>query len=161
LSDSPLRLVLDTNVLLAGLSSKSSASQKIVDALQVRKAIPLLSTLVIAEYRAVLLHPVITSRFPHLTPRRVELAIHRLRYIGDEYRKVSARFTLERDPRDAMFVELAIVGSATHLITMDGDLLSLPHARTDAGKRFRQRLPHITVTTPQMFIERNEWSGLS
>jgi predicted nucleic acid-binding protein len=36
-----------------------------------------------------------------------------------------------------MFVELAIAGEATHLITMDADLLSLPTARTGEGKRFR------------------------
>jgi putative PIN family toxin of toxin-antitoxin system len=150
-----LRLVLDTNVLLAGLVSKSSASQKVVDSLHSRKAIPLLSPPVLAEYRAVLLHPAITAKFANLTLRRAELALHRLRYVGDEYRTIRVNFELERDPRDAMFVELAIAGEATHLVTMDPDLLTLPAARTDAGKRFRQRLPQITVQTPQRFIE--EW----
>jgi putative PIN family toxin of toxin-antitoxin system len=149
----PLRLVLDTNVLLAGLVSKSSASQKVVDSLQSRKAIPLLSSPVLAEYRAILLHPAISEKFTHLSARRVELALHRLRYVGDVYPKVRVRFELERDPKDAMFVELAIAGAATHLITMDGDLLSLPTARTDAGKRFRNRLPRLVVQTPQAFIE--------
>ena len=146
--------MLDTNVLLAGLVSKSSASQKVVDSLAARKAIVLLSTPVLAEYRAVLLHPATLERFENLTRRRIEQALHRLRYIGDEYRVVRASFEFPRDPCDAMFVELAIAGKATHLITMDGDLLSLPTARTDAGKRFRQRLPRLTVQTPQAFIER-------
>ena len=148
-----LRLVLDTNVLLAGLVSKSSASQKVVDSLQARKAIPLLSPPVLAEYRAVLLHPAIAARFANLTSRRVDLALQRLRYIGDEYRTMRVRFEFERDPRDAIFIELAIAGKATHLITMDPDLLSLPTARTDAGKRFRQRLGRLTVQTPQSFIQ--------
>jgi predicted nucleic acid-binding protein len=76
-----------------------------------------------------------------------------LRYIGDEYRTIRVRFEFQRDPRDAIFIELAIAGEATHLITMDPDLLSLPTARTDAGKRFRQRLGGLTVQTPQTFIE--------
>src|SRR5262249_11838655 len=150
----PFRLVLDTNVLLAGLVSKASASQKVVDSLQARKAIPLVSPPVLAEYRAVLLHPAIIARFAHLTPRRVELALHRLRYVGDECRTGRVKFELDRDPRDAMFIELAIAGEATHLITMDLDLLSLPTARTDAGKRFRQRLGRLVVQTPQSFIEK-------
>jgi putative PIN family toxin of toxin-antitoxin system len=149
-----LRLVLDTNVLLAGLVSKSSASQKVVDSLQARKAIPLLSPPVLAEYRAVLLHPPIAARFANLTPKRVELALHRLRYVGDEYRNIRVKFELERDPRDAMFVELAIAGEATHLVTMDPDLLSLSTARNESGKRFRQRLPQLTVQTPLSFIEK-------
>jgi putative PIN family toxin of toxin-antitoxin system len=147
------RLVLDTNVLLAGLVSKSSASQKVVDSLQARKVIPLISPPVLAEYRAILRHPAIVAKFAHLTPRRVELALRRLRYVGDEYRTPRVKFKLERDPRDAMFVELAIAGAATHLVTMDPDLLSLRSARTDAGRRFRQRLPRLIVQTPQSFIE--------
>jgi putative PIN family toxin of toxin-antitoxin system len=152
----PLRLVLDTNVLLARLVSKSSASQKVVDSLQSRKAIPLISPPVMAEYREILQHPAIAAKFPALTPRRIELALHRLRYLGDEYRTPRVRFELQRDPRDAMFVELAIVGDATHIVTMDPDLLTLPTARTDAGKRFRQRLSQVTVQTPQAFIE--QWA---
>jgi uncharacterized protein len=150
-----LRLVLDTNVLLAGMVSKSSASQKVIDALQSRRAIPLLSLPVLSEYREILLHPMIVRKFANLTPRRVELALHRLRYVGDVYRQIHASFELARDPRDAMFVELAITGGATHLITMDADLLSLPYARTDAGKRFRQRLPQLNVLRPQVFLEQN------
>jgi putative PIN family toxin of toxin-antitoxin system len=148
-----LRLVLDTNVLLAGLVSKSSASQKVVDSLQSRKAVPLLSTEVMAEYRAILLHPAIRKKFSNLTVRRVELALHRLRYVGDVYPSIRTRFEFKRDPKDAMFVELAIVGDATHLVTMDADLLSLPAARTDAGKNFRRRLPHLVVQNPQSFME--------
>lgn len=113
----------------------------------------------LAGYRAVLLHPTITNRFANLTRRRVELALHRLRYVADEYRIARLRFELDRDPRDAMFVELAIAGEATHLVTTDADLLTLPTARTDAGKRFRQRLPNLSVQTPQHFIEEWEKTG--
>lgn len=152
-----LRLVLDTNVLLAGLVSKSSASQKVVDSLAARKVIPLDSPHVLEEYRKVLLDPIIIDRFPNLTPRQVESVLHRLKYIGDEYRTTRIRFEFPRDPDDARFIELAIAGRATHLLTMDNDLLSLPTSRTDAGKRFRQRLPNLEVHTPQAFIE--HWSA--
>jgi predicted nucleic acid-binding protein len=61
LADTLLRLVLDTNVLVAGLAFKSSASQKVVDALKLRKAIPFLSPPVIAEYKAIGLKPVLPN----------------------------------------------------------------------------------------------------
>ena len=150
----PLRLVLDTNVLLAGLvSGESSASRKVVDALEARKAVPLLSSTVLAEYRAVLLHPAIAARFQNLTPERVGLILYRLRYIADEYNAIRARFEFPRDPRDAPFVELAIAGSATHIVTLDPDLLSLPTYRTDAGRRFRQRLPKVSVLRPGALLD--------
>ena len=106
------------------------------------------------ENRAVLLRPQVLDRFENLTPRRIVLSLHRLRYVADEYRAVPAKFDFPRDPRAAMFIELAIAGSATHIITLDADLLSLPGGHTDAAKRFRQRLPNIEVLRPAAFIER-------
>jgi len=109
-----------------------------------------------SEYRAVLLHPDILSRFSELTPKRVISALHRLRYVADEVDSSSVRFELPRDPNDAMFVELAIAGSATHIVTLDADLLTLPNSRADAGKRFRQRLRKTTIVRPGEFIAQNE-----
>jgi putative PIN family toxin of toxin-antitoxin system len=154
----PLRLVLATNVLLAGLVSKSSASQKVVDSLASRKTIPLVSPPVLAEYRAVLLHPEIAKRFGNLTARRVELALHRLRYVGDEFDTTRVRFELARDPRDAMFVELAIVGQATHLITMDGDLLSLPTNPHRCGKTLPTTPPAAHRANPAI-LHRTAWTN--
>lgn len=149
---SALRLVLDTNVLLAGLASESSASQKVVDALQKRKAIPLLSPQVLAEYRAVLTHPAIVERFPRLTPKRVAVALARLSYMGDEYPDIRTKFSLPRDPRDEKFVELAIAGNATHLVTLDDDLLSLRDTPSDAAKQLRQRLPNLQIVRPATLL---------
>lgn len=150
-----LRLVLDTNVLFAGMVSESSASQRVVDALSARRAILLLSPPVLAEYRSVLMHPASLDRFTHLTPQRIAAALHRLRYVADEYPVIRVRFAFPRDPRDAMFIELAMAGTATHLVTLDNDLLSLPTSRTDAGKRFRQRLPALVILPPSEFLQRH------
>ena len=95
-----------------------------------------------SEYRAVLLNPAILARFSNLTPRRVAFALHRLRYVADEYRTIRVNFEFPRDPRDAMFIELAIAGSATHIVTLDPDLLSLPTAppippASDSASSFR------------------------
>jgi predicted nucleic acid-binding protein len=81
----------------------------------------------------------------------VETAIARLRFRGDYLRRVTERFHYPRDPLDAKFIELAIAGRATHLITHDADLLDLPHGRDDAAKRFRQRLPNLEVIDSMEF----------
>ena len=142
--------------MLAGLVSANSASQRVVDALMDRKAVPLVSAPVLAEYQAVLLHPAITARFPDLTPRRVAMALHRFRYVADEIAMGRVRFEFPRDPQDAMFVELAIAGGATHIVTLDPDLLSLPNGRTDASRRFRQRLRGVAVARPGPFLDELE-----
>ncbi len=155
MADAAPRVVLDTNVLLAGLVSESSLSQKVVDALQDRRLIPLLSLSVIAEYRAVLFSPAIRNRFESLTTARVELALQRLRYIGETVSTVGVRFEFRRDPRDAKFIELAIAGAATYIITLDADLLSLPGGRTIDSRQYRQRCRRTEILSPREFGNRN------
>jgi len=149
-----LRLVLDTNVLLRGLLNPRSAAGRVVDACDRRAVLLVLSAPVLAEYWAVLSDPSIVERYAELTHEKVELALRRLRYVGDVFRIVRTRFEYPRDPKDAKFVELAITGRATHIVSGDGDLLSLPAGKDDASKRFRQRLPRVEVLTPSEFLER-------
>ena len=119
-----------------------------------RLVIPLLSKPVLDEYRVVLLDEEISRRLPDITPDLVEITIHRLRFIGDYVRSPRKHFQYERDPQDAKFIELAIALDATHIVSADKDLLSLPISRTDAGERFRQRLPNVEVLEAADFMRK-------
>jgi putative PIN family toxin of toxin-antitoxin system len=151
-----LRVILDTNTLLRGLVADDSAAGRVVSAAESRGFVPLLSKPIIAEYQIVLGDPELLERFPSLSTRRVELAIRRLRFVGDVVQTTKIRFDYPRDPRDGKFIELAIAGRATHLLSYDKDLLSLMASHTDAGKRFRQRLPHLQVMRAAEFLRRHE-----
>lgn len=148
-----IRLVLDTNVILRGLLNLRSAAGAVIQAVERRSVVLLLSKPVLAEYRAVLTDPVVVGRFPELTPQRVEVALRRFRYLGDYLRSVKTRFALPRDPRDEMFIELAIAGGATHIISADDDLLALASGRGESAKRLRQRLPGVRVLDPARFLD--------
>lgn len=89
---SSLRLVVDTNVVLRGLLNSHSSSGRVLEAIENRRVILLLSTPVLAEYRGVLTDPVVMERFPELTQERVEIALRRFRYISERLRLVRARF---------------------------------------------------------------------
>jgi uncharacterized protein len=145
------RVVLDTNVLLRGMLNARSAAGRVVDACDSREFLLLLSRSLLAEYRTVLTHPEIASRHPELTSERVELVLRRLRYVGDILR-CHSHFEFARDPKDEKLIELAIEGRATHIVTADNDLLSLPSGRSDASRRFRQRLHGVQVLTPTDFL---------
>ena len=60
----PLRIVLDTNVVLRGLVNSGSPSGRVLEAVDARHVLLLLSKPVLAEYRGVLNDPVLTERFP-------------------------------------------------------------------------------------------------
>ena len=149
-----LRLVLDTNILLRGLINAGSASGRVLDACDRRRVLMLLSRPLLAEYRAVLRYPAIVERYPELTTPKVEIVLRRLQYIGEVLRAVKVRFDYPRDPKDSKVIELAIAGRATHIVSADNDLLSLPQGRGDAARRFRQRLPATEVLGPDDFLDR-------
>jgi putative PIN family toxin of toxin-antitoxin system len=148
-----LRLVVDTNVLLRGLLNQNSTAGKVVRACDDRRAVILLSKRLHSEYRAVLTDPAVTIRYPELTTERVEIALRRLRYVADDLGAVRVRFEYPRDPKDAMLVELAIAGRATHILSADKDVLSLANGHDEAAKRFRQRAPRVSVLDPVAFVK--------
>lgn len=154
MASSLARVVIDTNTLLRGIVSDASAAGKVRRAAETRQVIPLMSKAVLDEYRAVLSRPIIRNRFPAITVQRIEYVIQRMKFVGDYIRKPHVHFDFPRDPLDEKFIELAIGMDATHLITSDNDLLSLPRGRDDASKRFRQRLPDIEVIDARGFVLR-------
>ena len=147
---SPVRLVLDTNVLLRAMVNRANRSRDVVTACETRRAIALTSKPILDEYRRVLGH--LQERDESITHFAIQAQLRKLRYLGEYLPQIGASFHFPRDPRDAMFIELAIAGSATPIVTLDPDLLSQPTARTDAGKRFRQRLRDIAVVRPEELI---------
>jgi putative PIN family toxin of toxin-antitoxin system len=125
-----------------------------VDACDRRLVVILLSRAVLAEYRAVLTDPAIIERYPELTSPKIEIVLRRIQYVGDVLRAVKVRFDYPRDPKDSKLIELAIAGHATHMVSSDNDLLSLPTGRSEAARRFRQRLPDVKVLRPGDFLRR-------
>lgn len=156
----PFRLVLDTNALLSGLANPNSASGRVLAHCESRRMLLLLSRPIQAEYRRVLGSAEMLRRNPQITSEAIELVLRRLRYVGEYLAHVRASFRFERDRDDEPFIELAIDGSASHLVTSDNDLLSLPTGHDDAARRFRQRLPRIRVLRPAALLRELEASGL-
>ena len=112
-----MRVVLDTNVIIAGLRSRNGASYLLLDLVDRRELQLILNAPLIEEYEEVIRRP---------THRRV----HGLSD-GDIFRflrgLISAaeivetpphrRIILIRDPDDAVVVEAAIEGKADYLVT--------------------------------------------
>jgi putative PIN family toxin of toxin-antitoxin system len=93
----------------------------------------LMSRPIQADYRRVLGSPEILRRNPQITQESIELVLRRLRYVGQYCGHVTTRFRFERDRDDEPFIELAIEGAASHLVTTDDDLLDLMQGHDDAA----------------------------
>ena len=150
----PHRVVLDTNVMVRGLINGQCPSGRIVYACENRRLIPILSKTVMAEYARILSSPELHERYPKLEPRRIQTAIERMKYVGDVVKRV-ARFEFPRDPKDAPFLALCIAGGASHLVTMDHDMLDLVSGHDDAAKRLRRRMPGLQIVDPETFVSQH------
>ena len=136
------RVVLDTNVLVRNLKSRSStSSSRIVVAMWLRtNRLPLIvSPELIEEY------PEAFERVVGLSPPR--LASWRQRFEQDSRCtrvELGRRFTGSRDADDNVFLSAAYAGRAEYLITHDRDLLEL-------SESFRRTLP-FEILTPAEFL---------
>lgn len=113
-----MRIVLDTNVIVAGLLNAHGAPGSVVNSVLDGRVSVLVDDRILFEYRDVLRRP----KF-HFGPQYVASILDFLEHAGE---KVTASPTSAdvADPDDVAFYEVAIAGDADYLVT--GNLLHFP-----------------------------------
>ena len=132
---SELRVVLDTNAVVSAALFSPSRPRQVIAYVTARGTI-LISFAVLDELEAVMRRP----RFD-----RYASAEERINFLDDlieraEPVEITHRITACRDPKDDKFLELAVSGNASHIISGDRDLLALHPFR------------HIPILTPAAFL---------
>ena len=132
---SDLRAVLDTNAVVSAALFSLSRPRQAVAYVTARGTI-LISFAVLDELEAVMRRP----RFD-----RYASAEERINFLDDlieraEPVEITHRITACRDPKDDKFLELAVSGNASHIISGDRDLLALHPFRG------------ISILTPAAFL---------
>ena len=85
----------------------------------------LVSDACIEELREVLTRPSLQRKFPSLSISAVQDFLDRIHACSVYSVNIANVFVLERDPKDAKYVDLAIAAKAYFLVTRDKDLLDL------------------------------------
>lgn len=120
-----MRVVLDTNVVVSALRYSGTTTGAIRRAWKSGAIIPLASKATIAELIRVLAYP----KFLLTAVEQHDLLADYLPWCETVAMPPSPpAVPMCRDPHDAAFLELAIVGVADVLVTVDGDLLALDGA---------------------------------
>lgn len=131
-----LRAVLDTNVLISAALFPNSLPGEVLNVV-ISSGSLLVSTATALELRSVLLRPRL-SRYL-LAEEATEFLASVLRY--SEPIEVVESIEVCRDPRDDKFLELAVSGDATHIVSGDQDVLELHPFRG------------IPVLSPRLFLD--------
>ena len=138
-----MRCVFDTNVLVSALLIHESKPRHALD-LALRKGAVLLSFPALAELYEVLNRKQFRRYVGEEGIRSFLAALTRETHWVD----VNTQITACRDPKDNKFLELAVSGKATHIVTGDADLLTLNPFRG------------IKILSPHRFLELSSPPGL-
>jgi hypothetical protein len=115
-----IRTVFDTSVAVSAILLPRSMPRQAFDLASAVGRV-LLSEATLAELDEVLRRPKFDKYVSE--PKRLEFLLSLVELA--EVVRVSQRFAVCRDPKDDKFLELAVAGRATHVISGDADLLTL------------------------------------
>lgn len=115
-----MRVVLDTNILVAGLMSLTSPPAQILNAVRTGQVVAVMSAVTLEELQDVLQRPAVRRYFHHAAIRP-EAFLADLRLHADVIRPVSTNTPI-RDERDRPFLDLLATNPQPHyFVTGDQD----------------------------------------
>jgi putative PIN family toxin of toxin-antitoxin system len=113
-----MRIVLDTDAVVAGMRSPGGASAAIIRAVRARRATLLLSVPLAMEYEAVCRRPEHRME-AGLSGRQVEIFLDAIIAMAEPVRTHFLWRPQLRDPNDEMVLEAAVNGKADALVTFN------------------------------------------
>jgi len=139
-----LRVVLDTNIVVSSVLSRSGPPARVMDAWREIKFILLMSPAILAEVRATLDYPRIRDKYA-ITAQNInelcQLFERHTLWVSGEMPVSGLRLA---DPKDEMFLICAVEGEADFVVSGDRHLLELGEF---AG---------IAIVTARQFLQRLE-----
>ena len=102
---------------------------------------------IVAEFLDVSARPVLVEKLK-LSPARTQTFVEDLLTTAIFVQSVPSVFSLPNDPKDAMYVDLAVACAAHVITTRDRHLLALRDSSNPFGANFRSRFATIEVLTP-------------
>ncbi len=123
-SGEPVRVVLDTNVLISATLFAGSESQKLVEELSGQGVGICGSEEILEEYEEIVTREFIIKKGQTKWKENLPSVMSQLRRQMDMI-QVSNRLKASRDPQDDKIIECALAGGCEYLVSYDADLLDL------------------------------------
>lgn len=148
-----VRAVFDCMVFLQGAARADGPAAACLRVAESGHVDLFVNAKILDEVRDVLTRPKIRKKFSALTPDTVAAFLQRIARFAHWVAETPAVVTLERDPKDEKYLDLAAAADATHLVSRDRDLLDLMDDSSRDAKAFRSTFPHLTITDPVAFLK--------
>lgn len=150
------RAVFDCNIYFQALLNNNGPAGRCVDAVMRGKLLLFCTRRILDEFKDVASRPTLRAKFAALTDERVDIVLLNIERLAVFVDQVPEVFTLERDPDDAHYINVAIAVNAHYVVSRDKDLLDLRSERTPQGSLFKARFPTIEILEPTELLARLE-----
>jgi putative PIN family toxin of toxin-antitoxin system len=148
-----LRVVFDCMIFLQALISEKSIAFRLFENLEKNLFTLYVSNETISEVKNVLNRSYIRAKNPQITDENVEIFLSRFLKRSVLLKSVPPKFKYSRDPKDEIYINLAIEAEGDYLISRDRDLLDLMTDISIVGKEFRQKSRPLKIIEPIEFFK--------
>jgi putative PIN family toxin of toxin-antitoxin system len=142
------RVVFDCMIFLQGAGRPAGPARACFHLVDEGRVTLCLSSAILAEVREVLTRPKTLRKFPLLSAEWAEAFVENARSKALVFAEVPRALTLERDPKDEPYLNLALAARVDYLVSRDQDLLDLMNDET-----FRERCPGLLILDPVAFLQ--------
>src|SRR6266404_1602884 len=139
------RVVFDCNLFVQGIANRNSPARKALRLFFNGDISLFVSEPIIREVRGVLNRAEVPKLLPGINDRIVNAFLTKLEAKAILIKNVPEEFHYERDPDDEIYLNLAIVTKASHLISSDRDLPDLMATSKEVARDFRARYPFLRI----------------
>ena len=145
--------VFDCVIFVQAVLSPRGPAARCLEAVENGRVRLLISEEILAEVRQVLVRPAVQRKRRHLTPAFVNAYLERVGRLTSFVDPVPRHVSLERDPKDQPYLDLAIAEQVTFLVSRDLDLLDLSKPGSAVGEELRRLHPGLSILDPVAFLD--------
>lgn len=153
LTNPPVRSVFDCNVFLQAMANPNGPAGACFAEVKTGRIELFVSQLILSELTEVAARPVLVRKLA-LTADRTRAFVDDLTAIATWVDPVPSVFLHPRDPKDNLYVDLAIAIGAHVITSRDRHLLALRDPADPIGADFMSRFASIEVLTPVQLLQR-------
>ncbi|MCC6327875.1 MAG: putative toxin-antitoxin system toxin component, PIN family [Acidobacteria bacterium] len=117
--------VFDTNIYIQAILSDTGPGKACVDELFAGRIVVFVHPEILQEIDDFLLRPRVREKYRRVRSVNTADLLRKIRKFGTWVQSVERVFELDRDPDDALFIDLSIATKADFLVSRDKDLLDL------------------------------------
>jgi uncharacterized protein len=152
-TDAPLKTVFDCNVFLQAAASANGPAAACLNLARNGRISLVVSLPILAELKDVASRPKVAAQLA-LTEAIVNALIEDVMTYAHVLPDVPSIFVHPIDPKDSVYVNVAVAAGATIITTRDLHLLNLTDPTRPESTEFRSRFPGLEVLTPVQLLSR-------